>query len=78
MDSISFCPIEPLISWLLVGLGRFVCKLPVVARIFSINLPLQIGQQAQTNLATSRMVGTEIFTAELQRLAALDGKLSEL
>ena len=32
---------------------------------------LAIGQQAQTNLATSRMVGTEIFTAELQRLAAL-------
>jgi hypothetical protein len=35
---------------------------------------LEIGQQSQTNLATSRMVGTEIFTAELQRLAALDGK----
>jgi hypothetical protein len=34
---------------------------------------LAIGQQAQTNLATSKMVGTEIFTAELQRLAALDG-----
>lgn len=32
---------------------------------------LAIGQQAQTNLATSRMVGTEIFTAELQRLDAL-------
>jgi hypothetical protein len=61
----------------------------VVAKISSINLPLQIdlatqgfiiliGQQAQTNLATSTMVGTEIFTAELQRLAVLDGKLSEL
>jgi PHD/YefM family antitoxin component YafN of YafNO toxin-antitoxin module len=34
---------------------------------------LAIGQQAQTNLATSKMVGTEIFTAELQRLAMLDG-----
>jgi PHD/YefM family antitoxin component YafN of YafNO toxin-antitoxin module len=34
---------------------------------------LAIGQQAQTNLATSKMVGTEIFTAEIQRLAALDG-----
>jgi hypothetical protein len=33
---------------------------------------LAIGQQAQTNLATSSMVSTEIFTAELQRLAALD------
>jgi PHD/YefM family antitoxin component YafN of YafNO toxin-antitoxin module len=32
---------------------------------------LAIGQQAQTNLATSRMVGTEAFTAEIQRLAAL-------
>jgi hypothetical protein len=32
---------------------------------------LAIGQQAQTNLTTSTMVGTEIFTAELQRLAAL-------
>jgi PHD/YefM family antitoxin component YafN of YafNO toxin-antitoxin module len=34
---------------------------------------LAIGQQAQTALSTSRMVGSEIFTAELQRLAALDG-----
>lgn len=34
---------------------------------------LAIGQQAQSNLATSSMVGTEVFTAELQRLAALDG-----
>jgi PHD/YefM family antitoxin component YafN of YafNO toxin-antitoxin module len=34
---------------------------------------LAISQQAQTNLAISRMVGTEIFTAELQRLAMLDG-----
>jgi PHD/YefM family antitoxin component YafN of YafNO toxin-antitoxin module len=32
---------------------------------------LAIGQQAQTNLATSSMVGTKIFTAELQILAAL-------
>jgi hypothetical protein len=32
---------------------------------------LAIGQQAQTNLATSRMVGTEIFTVEIQRLATL-------
>jgi PHD/YefM family antitoxin component YafN of YafNO toxin-antitoxin module len=32
---------------------------------------LAIGQQAQTNLATSRMVGTEAFTAELQHLAML-------
>jgi hypothetical protein len=61
----------------------------VIAAISSINLPLQIdlttqgfiiliGQQAQTNLATSRMVGTEIFTAEIQSLVMLDGKLSEL
>jgi PHD/YefM family antitoxin component YafN of YafNO toxin-antitoxin module len=34
---------------------------------------LAIGQQAQSNLETSRMVGTEIFTAEIQRFAALDG-----
>ncbi len=33
---------------------------------------LIIGQQAQTALANSRMVGTETFTAELKRLAALD------
>jgi hypothetical protein len=33
---------------------------------------LAIGQQAQTNLATSRMVGTEIFTTEIQRWTALD------
>jgi hypothetical protein len=39
---------------------------------------LAIGQQAQTNLSTSRMVGTEIFTSELHRLAAIDGRLSEL
>jgi PHD/YefM family antitoxin component YafN of YafNO toxin-antitoxin module len=32
---------------------------------------LAIGQQAQSNLTTSRMVGTEAFTAEIQRLAAL-------
>ena len=32
-----------------------------------------LGQQAQAALATSRMVGTEIFTAELKRLAAMDG-----
>ncbi|MEC4811793.1 MAG: prevent-host-death protein [Scytonema sp. PMC 1069.18] len=34
---------------------------------------LALAQQAQTALSTSRMVGTETFTAELQRLAALDG-----
>lgn len=33
---------------------------------------LIIGQQAQTALSNSRMVGTETFTAELKRLAALD------
>jgi PHD/YefM family antitoxin component YafN of YafNO toxin-antitoxin module len=33
---------------------------------------LAIGQPAQANLATSRMVGTEAFTAEIQRLAALE------
>jgi PHD/YefM family antitoxin component YafN of YafNO toxin-antitoxin module len=33
---------------------------------------LAIGQQAQSNLATSRIVGTEAFTAEIQRLAALE------
>jgi PHD/YefM family antitoxin component YafN of YafNO toxin-antitoxin module len=33
---------------------------------------LAIGQQAQVALSTSRMVGSEVFTAELQRLAALD------
>jgi PHD/YefM family antitoxin component YafN of YafNO toxin-antitoxin module len=32
-----------------------------------------LGQQAQAALSNSRMVGTEIFTAELQRLAAMDG-----
>ena len=32
-----------------------------------------LGQQARAALPTSRMVGTEIFTAELQRLAAMDG-----
>jgi PHD/YefM family antitoxin component YafN of YafNO toxin-antitoxin module len=31
---------------------------------------LAIGQQAQAALSTSRMVGSDIFTAELQRLAA--------
>ncbi len=35
---------------------------------------LIIGQQAQTALSNSRMVGTETFTAELKRLAALDDK----
>jgi PHD/YefM family antitoxin component YafN of YafNO toxin-antitoxin module len=33
---------------------------------------LAIGQQAQAALSTSKMVGTEVFTAELQRLAAMD------
>jgi PHD/YefM family antitoxin component YafN of YafNO toxin-antitoxin module len=33
---------------------------------------LIIGQQAQTALSNSRMVGTETFTAELKRLAGLD------
>jgi hypothetical protein len=35
---------------------------------------LTLGQQAQTALATSRMVGVETFTSELQRLAALEAK----
>ena len=34
---------------------------------------LALGQQAQTALSTSQMIGTETFTAELERLAALDG-----
>jgi hypothetical protein len=33
---------------------------------------LAIGKQAQAALSTSQMVGTEIFTAEIQRLAAMD------
>ncbi len=33
---------------------------------------LVIGQQAQIALSTSRMVGTETFTAELKCLAMLD------
>ncbi len=33
---------------------------------------LIIGQQVQTALSNSRMVGTETFTAELKRLAAFD------
>jgi hypothetical protein len=33
---------------------------------------LAIGKQAQADLSTSRMVGNEIFTAELQRLANMD------
>lgn len=33
---------------------------------------LVFGQQAQTALSTSQMVGAETFTAELKRLAALD------
>jgi prevent-host-death family protein len=33
---------------------------------------LIIGQQAQAAISNSRMVGTETFTAELERLAALD------
>ncbi|WP_373547701.1 prevent-host-death protein [Chamaesiphon sp.] len=33
---------------------------------------IALGQQAQTDLSTSRMVGMEIFTAELQRLAVMD------
>ena len=34
---------------------------------------LAFGQQAHSALSTSHMVGSDIFTAELQRLAALDG-----
>lgn len=33
---------------------------------------LILGQEAQMAVATSKMVGSEIFTAELERLAALD------
>jgi prevent-host-death family protein len=33
---------------------------------------LIIGQQAQAAISNSRMVGTETFTAELERLAVLD------
>ncbi|WP_263986403.1 hypothetical protein [Dendronalium phyllosphericum] len=33
---------------------------------------LILGQQAQMAVANSKMVGSEIFTAELERLAALD------
>ncbi|MFN6569398.1 type II toxin-antitoxin system prevent-host-death family antitoxin [Dendronalium sp. ChiSLP03b] len=35
---------------------------------------LVFGQQAQTALLTSQMVGAETFTAELKRLAALDAE----
>jgi prevent-host-death family protein len=35
---------------------------------------LTIGQKAQTALSNSRMVGAETFTAEIERLAALDDK----
>ncbi|RCJ21682.1 hypothetical protein A6S26_23195 [Nostoc sp. ATCC 43529] len=35
-----------------------------------------IGQQAQTALSNLRMVGTETFTAELKRLAALDDNMT--
>lgn len=34
---------------------------------------LAIGQQTLAALSTSHMVGSEVFTAELQRLAALNG-----
>ena len=37
---------------------------------------LVIGQQAQTALSSSQMVGAETFTAELKRLAALDSDVS--
>lgn len=33
---------------------------------------LILGQQAQMAVAKSNMIGSEIFTAELERLAALD------
>ena len=33
---------------------------------------LILGQQAQMAVANSKMIGSEIFTAELERLAALD------
>jgi prevent-host-death family protein len=33
---------------------------------------LILGQQAQMAVANSKMVGSEIFTAELERLAAFD------
>ncbi|KYC38729.1 prevent-host-death protein [Scytonema hofmannii PCC 7110] len=36
---------------------------------------LIIGQQAKTALSNSQMVGSETFTAEIKRLAALDDSL---
>ena len=54
-------------SYVIMSIDNYEHLISKLARLED----LEIGQQAQTNLATSRMVGTEIFTTEIQRLAAI-------
>jgi PHD/YefM family antitoxin component YafN of YafNO toxin-antitoxin module len=60
---------ESQLSYVLMSVENYDRLIEKLARLED----LAIGQQAQAALLTSRMVGSEIFTAELQRLAALDG-----
>jgi PHD/YefM family antitoxin component YafN of YafNO toxin-antitoxin module len=56
------------LSYVIMSIDNYEHLIDRLARLED----LAIGQQAQTAQSTSQMVGTETFTAELQRMAALD------
>ena len=60
---------ESQVSYVIMSVENYDRLIDKLARLEDI----AIGQQAQAALSTSRMVGSEVFTAELQQLAALDG-----
>ena len=60
---------ESQVSYVIMSVENYDRLIDKLARLEDI----AIGQQAQAALSASRMVGSEVFTAELQQLAALDG-----
>ena len=60
---------ESQLSYVIMSVENYDRLIDKLARLEDI----AIGQQAQAALLTSRMVGSEVFTVELQQLAALDG-----
>ncbi len=55
-------------SYVIMSVGNYEQLMNRLAQLED----LIIGQQSQTVLSKSQMVGTETFTAEIKRLAALD------
>jgi PHD/YefM family antitoxin component YafN of YafNO toxin-antitoxin module len=73
-EALNQAAVEPVLltadsqpSYVIMSIDNYEHLLDRLARLED----LVIGQQVKTNLATSKMVGTETFMAEIQRLAAL-------